>query len=294
MPGAMPQPMSGVGPQPQQRPYEPPPPLPPPPPSITPTGERVFGLADAAYEILRNQQDGRPMHVKQITDMAISRKLLKPDGHDLWRSVRVALQQEIRERIAQGLRPRIRFAGGALFAAADRRVDGELLAVERQMSERLDALKRATRQGMVRRLGRLSPPAFETLAKLLLERLGYGGLETVKRTTEGLYLAVSQPRSGPEARTLVSIRSGAEQGRRAVGELRAGVLAKAMSDGLLVTAGRLLPEATQEAGTAGPPVELWDGEHVGNDMLKLGIGLVRTVMPIEYLDADFFADISEN
>jgi hypothetical protein len=290
-PGGMPQPMQG-GAMPQQQPYTPPP-LPPPPPSTTPTGERVFGLADAAYEILRNQQDGRPMHVKQITDMAISRKLIKPDGHDLWRSVRVSLQQEIRERIAQGLRPRIRFAGGALFAAADRRVDPELLGVERQMAERLEALRKATRQGMVRRLSRLTTPAFETVAKLLLERLGYGGLETVKRTTEGLYLAVSQPRSGPEARTLVSIRAGAEQGRRAVGELRAGVQAKAMSDGLLVTSGRLLPDASQEAGTAGPPVELWDGEHVAGDMLKLGIGLTRTVMPIEYLDADFFADISE-
>ena len=289
-PGGMPQAMHG-GVQPQ--PYAPPPPLPPPPPSTTPTGEKVFGLADAAYEILRNQQDGRPMHVKQITDMAISRKLIKPDGHDLWRSVRVSLQQEIRERIAQGLRPRIRFAGGALFAAADRRVDPELLGVERQMAERLEALRKATRQGMVRRLARLTTPAFETLAKLLLERLGFGGLETVKRTTEGLYLAVSRPRSGPEARTLVSIRAGAEQGRRAVGELRAGVQAKAMTEGLLVTCGRLLPDAAQEAGTAGPPVELWDGEHVAGDLLKLGIGLVRTVMPLEYLDADFFADISE-
>ena len=296
VPGGMPGGMAQVqgGPQPQPQPYTPPPPLPPPPPSTTPAGERVFGLADAAYEILRNQQDGRPMHVRQITDMAISRKLIKPDGHDLWRSVRVSLQQEIRERISQGLRPRIRFAGGALFAAADRRVDPELLAVERQMAERLDALRKATRQGMVRRLSRLATPPFETLAKLLLERLGFGGLETVKRTTEGLYLAVSRPRSGAEARTLVSIRAGAEQGRRAVGELRAGVQAKAMTEGLLITSGRLLPDAAQEVGTAGPPVELWDGEKVAGDMLKLGIGLTRTVMPIEYLDADFFADISEN
>src|SRR5262249_51216354 len=152
----------------------------------------------------------------------------------------------------------IRFAGGALFASADRRVDSELLAVERQMAERLEALRRATRPGMVRRLGRLSPPAFDTVAKLLLERLGLGGLRTVKRADEGLFVAASRPRSGAEARTLVSIRAGAEQGRRAVGELRAGVAAKAMSDGLLLTAGRLLPEASQEVGTAGPPVELWD------------------------------------
>src|SRR5207237_6816544 len=115
-PGAPPMPMQG-GPsafahrEPLPSVAAAPPPPPPMPLSLTPGGERVFGLADAAYEILRNMQDGRPMHVKQITDMCISRKLVKPDGHDLWRQVRVALQQEIRERTVQGLRPRIRFAG---------------------------------------------------------------------------------------------------------------------------------------------------------------------------------------
>src|SRR5262249_55324512 len=139
-----------------------------------------------------------------------------------------------------------------------------------------------------------NPPAFDTIGKLLLERLGFGGLETVKRTTEALYVAASRPRAGAEARTLVSIRAGAEQGRRAVGELRGGVGAKGLSDGLLVSAGRLLREASAEAGTAGPPVELWDADHVAGQMIKLGIGLVRTMMPIEYLDADFFADLSES
>src|SRR5439155_1368560 len=107
------------------------------------------------------------------------------------RQVRIALHQEIRERLAQGLRPRVRYAGGALFAAADRRVEGDLLGIERSLMERAEALKKSTRSAMVRRIGRLPAPAYETLARLLLERLGYSGLETVKRTAEALYLAAA-------------------------------------------------------------------------------------------------------
>ena len=58
---------------------------------------------------------------------------------------------------------------------------------------------------------------------------GFGGLEMVKRTGEALYVGASRPRGSNEVRTLVSIRPGAEHGRRAVGELRAGVLAKGFS-----------------------------------------------------------------
>jgi hypothetical protein len=256
-------------------------------------GDRYVALADAAYEILRQNADNRPIHVKQITDMALKRRLLRADGHDLWRTLRVALQQEIRERLTSGLRPRIRFAGGALFASADRRVETDLLAVERQLAERAETLRRATRQAITRRVGRLPPPAYETLARLLLERLGFGGLEMVKRTGEALYLAASRPRGGNEVRTLVSVRAGAEQARFAVGELRAGVAAKGFTDGLLVAAGRILPDAVAEAATTGPSVELWDGDHVAGQLARLGIGIVRSSMPVDYLDADFFADLQE-
>lgn len=250
-------------------------------------------LADAAYEILRHQPEGRPVHVRQLTDMAISRRLIRPDGAETWRAVRVALQQEIRDRLAHGLRPRIRFAGGALFAVADRQVDSDLLAVERALSADAEAVRRVTRQAIARRLARMPGPAYETIARLSLERLEFGGLETVKRTAEALYIAVARPRGSAEVRTLVSIRPGAEQGRRAVGELRVGVSAKGFADGLLMAAGRLLPEAAAEAGTAGPPVELWDGDHLAALLVKLGIGVVRATMPLEYLDADFFADLQE-
>jgi hypothetical protein len=258
-----------------------------------PRAERGNPLADAIYEILRNQPDGRALHVRQLTDMALARKLIRSDGPELWRSVRMALQQDIRDRIGQGLRPRIRFGGGALFSAADRRVEGEVLSVERSLAQQAEAVRRGTRQAVMRRLVRLPPTAFETVARMLLERLGFAGLETIKRTSEALYVSVARPRGAGEVRTLVAIRGGGEQGRRAVGELRAGVMAKSMADGLLVAAGRLLPDAAQEAGTAGPPVELWDGDHVAAHLIKLGVGVVRATLPVDYVDADFFADLTE-
>src|SRR5207253_2125933 len=98
--------------------------------------------------------------------------------------------------------------------------------------------------------------------RLLLERAGFRGLEGIKRTGEALYLACARPRGYEDVRTLVSIRAGAEQGRRAVGELRAGVLAKGFSDGLLIAAGALLPDAISEAAGAGATIELWGGAEV--------------------------------
>jgi hypothetical protein len=191
------------------------------------------------------------------------------------------------------LRPRIRFAGGSLFAAADRRVDGDLLAIERTLAQTAENVRRATRQAFARRLARLGGPAFETLARLLLERLGWTHLETVKRTTEALYLGAARPHGAGDARTLVGLRPGPEQGRRAVGELRAGVQAKGFADGLLVAAGRFSADAVAEVGTQGAAVELWDGDHLTTHLVKLGIGIVRAQVPVDYLDGDFFADLQE-
>ena len=63
---------------------------------------------DAAIEILKGQAPGRGVHVRQIADAAVRRRLIHGEPNEAWRVMRAALAAEPRERLRAGLRPRVR------------------------------------------------------------------------------------------------------------------------------------------------------------------------------------------
>src|SRR5207245_6196635 len=87
---------------------------------------RIMTPIDASIEILRGQAPGRGVHVRQIADAAVRRRLIHGEPNEAWRVMRTALAAEPRERLRAGQRPRVRAAGAGLFALARRPPDGEL------------------------------------------------------------------------------------------------------------------------------------------------------------------------
>jgi hypothetical protein len=249
-------------------------------------------VLDGVLELLR-QSDGRPMHVRHLTDLGIKKQLLSGQPNEVLRQVRAALVREVREREAEGLRARVRSLGGGNYALVDRKLDQDLAQAERELADKAARQREATRMALRRRLGRLPPPAFEALARVLLDKLGVTNVEMVRRGEGVVYFGGVRQLGAGVLKTLVAVRAGeAELGRRAVGELRAGLQARGYDEGLLLGAGRLGQDGAAEL-KSGSGVVLHDGLSLATLLIKHGLGVRRLHLPVDYLDLEFLGELSE-
>jgi hypothetical protein len=255
---------------------------------------RIMTPVDAALEILRGQAPGRGVHVRQIADGATRRRLVHGEPNEAWRVMRTALAAEPRERLRAGLRPRLRSAGAGLYALARRPPDTELERAEQVFGEARRALRERTLAALERRIAELPAPAFEALARVLLQREGFGPATFVKRVEGTIYVEALRGRGPRSSRCLVGFKfGGASGGRRAIGELRAGIRARRQDEGLLMLAGRLGDDAIGEWKQPGEPIEIADGPAMAETCIRHGVGVINTMVSVDFVDADFFADIAE-
>ena len=209
--------------------------------------------------------------------------------------MRTALAAEPRERLRAGQRPRVRAAG--------QRVCMRWPAVRPMPSwnapSRCSA-RRAARcaSGRWRRWSGASPicrrSAFEALARVLLQREGFGPATFVKRVEGTIYVEALRGRGSRPSKCLVGLRSGGSTaGRRAIGELRAGIRARSQDEGVLMLAGRLADDAIAEWKQPGPPVEIADGAAMAETCVRHGVGVINAMVSVDFVDADFFAELAE-
>jgi hypothetical protein len=249
-------------------------------------------VIDVILEVLRGS-DGKPMHVRHMADVALKRQLVSGGHGDVVRQFRAALVREQRDREADGLRARVRALGGGHYAPADRKLDQELVPLERDLAQAAQKLRDATHAAVRRRIQRLPPPAFEALGRSLLDKLGLTGVELVRRGEGVAYYGGQKQLGVSTVRTLVAMRPGeGEFGRRAIGELRAGLAAKGYDEGLLLAAGRANAEAVAELKNGGAVVA-HDGDSMASLSIRHGLGVRRVQMPVDYLDLELFTELTE-
>jgi hypothetical protein len=263
----------------------------PGPPSTVSAGGSAI---DAVVEVLRGS-DGRPMHVRQLADLMLKRHLVDGKlGHgEVVRQLRAALVREARDREADGLRARVRALGGGHYALADRKLDQELVPIERELADKAQRLREATQNAVRRRIQRLPPPAFEALGRALADKLGITGVELVRRGDGVAYYGGQKTLGVASVKTLIAMRPGeAEVGRRAVGELRAGLAARGYDEGLLLAGGRAAQDGLTEL-KAGTGVVVHDGQSLAGLCIQKGLGVRRVHLPIDYLDLELFSELTE-
>jgi hypothetical protein len=254
---------------------------------------RVMTFADAVFDVLRGSSEGKPMHFRQITDIALKRRLVRGEPADLWRLLRTAVVRDWRQRDSDGLRARVKYLGQGNYGLGDRKLEPELITAEKELMDRLNRTREATRVALRRRLKAMPASAFELLMRLLLEKLGMVAAELIKRGEGVAYYAGSQTRGCKTLKVLCALRPGdAEVTREAVGELRAGVRIRGFDEGLLLASGRASPAALQELA-AGPGIEMYDQEPLTDLLVRHQIGVRRLHLPIEYLDVDLFLELLE-
>ena len=255
---------------------------------------RIMTPVDAALEIMRGQAPGRGTAVRQIADMATRRRLVHGEPNEAWRVMRTALAAEPRERLRAGMRPRVRPAGAGLFALSRRPPEAELERAEQVFGEAKRALRERTLASLERRLSELPASAFEALTRVLLQREGFGPATFVKRIEETVYVEALRGRGGRSSRCLIGLRFGPSSGgRRAIGELRVGIEKRGQDEGLLMLAGRLAEDAITAWKASGPPIEIADGPALAETCIRHGVGVINAMVSVDFVDADFFAEIAE-
>lgn len=252
---------------------------------------RIMAFAEAVIDVLRGSSDGRPMHFRQITDVALKRRLVRGEAADLWRALRTAVVRDQRQRDTEGLRARIKHLGQGQYLLLDKKIEPELLNAEKELLDRLSRTKEAVRVALRRRLRALPPSAFELMMRLLLERLGMVAAELIKRGEGVAYYAGTQSRGARSLKVLCALRPGeAEISAQAVGELRAGVKLRGYDEGLLLGAGRASAAALAEVNAA-PGIDLYDQEPLTDLLIKNQLGVRRLALPVEYIDVDLFSEL---
>ncbi|MEP6655217.1 MAG: restriction endonuclease, partial [Myxococcales bacterium] len=260
-----------------------------------PQGARkIMAPVDAAIEILRGQPPGRGVHVRQIADSAIRRRLIHGEPNEAWRVIRTSLAAEPKDRLRSGMRPRVRSAGSGLYALARRPPDAELEKAEQVFGEARRALRERTIAALEKRITELPSGAFEALARVILQREGFGPTTFVKRVEGTIYVEALRGRGSRPSKCLIALRpGGSAAGRRSIGELRAGIRARGQDEGLLMLGGRLAEDAISEWKQPGCPLEIADGAALAETCARHGVGVLSATVNVDFVDADFFAELAE-
>lgn len=252
---------------------------------------RQMTLADAAYDVLRGSSDGRPIHYRQIAEIAIKRRLVRGEVVDVARALRGAMVREQRQRDGEGLRQRIRSLGQGMFALGERKLEPDLYSAERDLTDRLNRTREATRVTLRRRLRNMPAGPFELLMRLLLEKMGMLGAELIKRGEGVSYYAGPFSRGSRNFKLLCAIRPGeGEISREAVGELRAGVRLRGYDEGLLLCAARLSSPALAEVNAA-PGIEAYDQDALTDLLIRHQLGVRRMQIPVDYIDTELWNEL---
>ena len=275
-------------------------------PGEAPSPDTLAGrdLADAVAMILGTfDRTVGAVSLRQIAETAQRRGKLAGDTQSIQSQIAAATRADNSRRIAAGLRPRFRLAGGRV-GLTDWLLDPELTRLERDALNALGRYRDAARRAFARKLGELPGHAFVELCLLVLERVGavqlrqvkFPGASGVETHFSAVLHAPAGPLGGPVGAgegvrvAIVIRRDGRDVGRERVTELRGTTHHYGpVNIGWILTSGQILSGAREEASVSGVfPVTLLDGLGIARICEDHGLAVVQAMHPIGIPDVDLF------
>ena len=260
--------------------------------------KRAPVAAEAVFDWLAHKQSGAPL-AEVAADLAAKGVITEALAHDL-PSLTAALLEDNRRRTEAGRKPAFIVDGErvtlvefpspsqlAEVAHSPQSALGRPASAASLVAEGKRACVRALRQ----RLADLETQGFEHVCAALLERMGMRDVRVAKRSKDGpLYLA--RHRWGvSDLRVAVRlVRGRREISRQDVLELRKDLAHYSAQMALLLAPGEAGREARAEASAAAqPPVALYAGEALAEELVELRVGVNVQVVEIADVDEAFFA-----
>jgi hypothetical protein len=265
-------------------------------------GDELSGkdLADATLMVMTAfDRNAGPVALRSLVEQLARRGRLQGDPMAAQTQLSASLRADNLRRVANGQRPRFRFAGGGRVAPTDWSLGPDVARLEQEVTAAIERYREAARRTMLRRIQELPGHAFLELALLGLERVGMAQLKPVRRAGspggEAHFSAVHRTGTD-EIRTAIVVRKdGREIGRERVSDLRGALHHYGPANaGWLVTTGQVLSGAREEAGantTGAPPIALYDGLSFCKLLEDNEVAVVRTRFHIAIPDLELLESI---
>lgn len=242
---------------------------------------------DAAVAALASIKGGQAVQVKQLAQMLRKRGQIDGDPGAQWPHVKALILRHERERAELGLGGQIEYRGRDLFKlAGTRTADPTLDALEQALVHQ----RAATRGVLADRVRSLSLDALEQVCHVLLVDSGWKDIDWVKRSGRSSYATAVQ--GDVPGEVLIGVRTGDDVvDRRGIGELRAGVGAKGLRSGLLLSPHPLSEDAVSELERGGAPLYLMVGDAFIDTLWRAGIGVRTQSIQVSAIDTDLFDEL---
>lgn len=237
-------------------------------------------LVDAALQVLAQFGDGRPMHYRQITEIAQEESLISPRGLTPTASMNAALSTAIARATETGDDPVFSAHGRGFYSLTKARASDEVEEAVRRSNE-------AVRRRLHAELREMDPRAFEQLIGRLLETLGFEDVEVTNYSSDGGIDVRGTLSVGgvTNVRTAIQVKRHERNiGPPLVQQLRGSL--STHERGLVITVGGFTKQARAEASLPDrPPISLVDGEKLVDLLVDNQLGVVSTPMHLLRLDA---------
>ena len=239
-----------------------------------------MSFVDAAERVLRESGSRAPMHYQEITQLAITQGLIRPEGETPSRSLTSLVGKDIRRREARGEPPRFVRDGRGLIGLAEELPQGLAAQIEQHND--------SVRGQVLSRLREGSPAEFEDLVAELLTKLGF---EEVERTSLGGDGGIDV-RGTLVVGSVVRLRM-AVQAKRWKNNVTAPTVQQvrgslgAHEQGLIITTSDFSKGARVEAARAdASPVALMGGEQLTDLLVEHEVGVEKKTYPLlQFLDS---------
>ncbi len=244
-------------------------------------------LVAASYGILAALPAGQSMPIRQLTQTLIRKDHLKGHADSLWRMVKGTLLVSEQRRSTRGLVPLVQYLGKDLFSAKAAVGRSAVDVAEAALSQASENYATAVADEMQSRLADLAPQMLERIVYVYLQSTGWTDISWIKRVEKSSYGLATAP--GAVEQTMIGVRSGPEDlDRRGVGELRAGLHAKNLNSGLLLSPCALSDEAKVELAKDGAHLRVLCGRDFLSDLIAREVGVTWRHQQLPQVDQRFW------
>ncbi len=244
-------------------------------------------ITRSALQVLATLQNGQTMPVRQLTQTMIRQNLLEGKSDQLWRMVKGTLLVSEQRRETRGLRPLVRYHGKDLFSATQEVGRSIVNVAGHALQKAAEDYAAAVENETLDRLSKLAPAMLERIAYVYLQATGWSDITWIKRVENSSYAMATEP--GAIEQSMISVRCGPDKvDRRGVGEIRAGLHAKGIASGVLISPCELSSEAETELAKEGAPLRIICGRDFAAELLAREVGVTWRHIQLPAIDQRFY------
>lgn len=237
-------------------------------------GPQSFSFTDCAERVLQDQQKHRPLHYRELTDIALSKGWLETTGKTPAATMYAQIIQEIQRLRKRGEMPRFVQCGKGYVALTV----WDKTGVDFQIRQHHEDVRKKLKA----RLMALEPDEFEELVSKLLQKMGFREVAQTRFSKDG----------GIDVRgKMITIGSGrtefAIQVKRWKHNVQAPIVQQvrgslgAHEQGCIITTSDFSSGAREEANKSDKaPIALVDGKELINLLIEHEIGVRREMVPL--------------